>query len=627
MVLSPEPAAAGLGRSVAAGASGSAAIGVGAPLPAGADEAHDAVYDIRELLEQILRDAPLHEVLDGMVRLVERLNPEMLASVLLMDGDGRHLRHGAAPSLPDFYNQAIDGIEIGPYAGSCGTAAYEGRLVVVEDVATDPRWSGFQELAARAGLRACWSMPILSGTTVLGTFAMYHRSPRAPTESALSLAEDFARVAALAIVRERVEGARRSALSAERVAREEAEEAARQMASLQHLAATLASVSTRREIGHAMVDQATSAMGAAKVWFCVVDHDRTTLATVATSGCDPEAVAAAQEIPLDASAALAETARTLEPLWFSDGTDLLVRFPQSIAFTGVASSAVLPFVGEHGECLGAMALGFVEPRRFSRAERDYLGTVVHLCTQALKRADRNELDHRFSVGLQRSLLSRLPSLEWAQMDARYLPSTRAAFVGGDWYDAFTDTTGDLTLAVGDVNGHDVAAAATMGQFRSMVRALAYDGETRPARILRRLDQLNRSLRMTTFTSLVLARLRRGASRAELIWSNAGHPPPILLSNDDDAIVLAEPSDVVIGPDLDGLRSEGQMRLSPGSTLIFYTDGLIERPGESLAEGIERLISHATDAAERPLPELVDHVISASEVSGADDVAVLAVRVA
>ncbi|MGH9106650.1 MAG: SpoIIE family protein phosphatase [Acidimicrobiales bacterium] len=619
MVLSPEPAAPGLvgPRPDAASETGSGAV---------LDGARTAALDIRELLEQILRDAPLPEVLDGMVRVVEHLNPGMLASTLLMDSDGRHLRHGAAPSLPDFYNEAIDGLEIGPSAGSCGTAAYEACLVVAEDIATDPRWAGYRELAAEAGLHACWSMPIQSGSEVLGTFAMYHPTPRSPSGAALALAEDFARVAALAIVRDRVDGARRSALSAEREARREAEESARQMASLQRLAVTLASASTKRDIGYAIVDQATSAMGAAKVWFCVANHDRPALETVATSGCEPEAVDSAREIALDGTAALAEVSRTLEPLWFPDGAELLSRFPKSVAFTGVASSAVMPFVGEHGECLGAIALGFDERRNFSGAESDYLGTVVHLCAQALKRADRSELDHRFSVGLQRSLLSRLPSQDWAQMDARYLPSTRAAFVGGDWYDAFTDTTGDLTLAIGDVNGHDVAAAATMGQFRSMVRALAYDGETRPARIVRRLDQLNRSLRMTTFTSLVLARLRRGANRAELIWSNAGHPPPIILAADGVASVLWEPSDVVIGPDLDVLRSEGQMHLAAEATLLFYTDGLVERPGESISEGIDRLVAHATEAVERPLPELVDHVLSASELSGADDVALLAVRV-
>ncbi|MFD7656244.1 GAF domain-containing protein [Actinosynnema sp. NPDC059797] len=167
----------------------------------------------RALLEQIARQAPLTEVLDGMARCIEDLAPqEVLVSVLLADPDGRHLRHGAAPSLPDFYNQAIDGIATGEGVGSCGTAAHRREPVVVADIATDPFWDDFRDLADRAGLAACWSTPILARDgSLLGTFAMYHRTPRAPQDSDLALARVFAGTAALAIERHHDEQARRDA--------------------------------------------------------------------------------------------------------------------------------------------------------------------------------------------------------------------------------------------------------------------------------------------------------------------------------------------------------------------------------------------------------------------------------
>jgi hypothetical protein len=167
----------------------------------------------RALLEQIARQAPLTEVLDGMARSIENLAPqEVLVSVLLAEPDGLHLRHGAAPSLPDFYNQAIDGIATGEGVGSCGTAAHRREPIIVTDIATDPFWDDFRDLADQAGLAACWSTPILARDgNLLGTFAMYHRVPRIPQDSDLALARVFTGTAALAIERHHNEQARRDA--------------------------------------------------------------------------------------------------------------------------------------------------------------------------------------------------------------------------------------------------------------------------------------------------------------------------------------------------------------------------------------------------------------------------------
>lgn len=137
-----------------------------------------------------LGTGPLPDILDGMARCIEDLTPDdVLVSVLLADPDGQHLRHGAAPSLPGFYNEAIDGIATGEGVGSCGTAAHRREPVIVTDITTDPFWDDFRDLAGRAGLAACWSTPILARDgALLGTFAMYHRTPRVPKETDLALA-------------------------------------------------------------------------------------------------------------------------------------------------------------------------------------------------------------------------------------------------------------------------------------------------------------------------------------------------------------------------------------------------------------------------------------------------------
>jgi diguanylate cyclase (GGDEF)-like protein len=157
-------------------------------------------------LELVAGEASLPTILEAIVKDVEQLNPSMICSILLLSSDGKHLGKGVAPSLPDFYNTALDGIEIGSSVGSCGTAAFTGKRVIVADIATHPYWAPYKELAARAGLGACWSQPILSSSgKVMGTFAIYHHATHTPVESDLELIEQSARLVSLAIERKAAE--------------------------------------------------------------------------------------------------------------------------------------------------------------------------------------------------------------------------------------------------------------------------------------------------------------------------------------------------------------------------------------------------------------------------------------
>ncbi|HEU5312893.1 MAG TPA: GAF domain-containing protein, partial [Candidatus Udaeobacter sp.] len=163
----------------------------------------------KRLLEMIAKGESLAAILDSLCQLVEEQLPDVISSILLLDGD--RLRHGGAPSLPNSYNDAIDGLIIGPSEGSCGTAAYRGEPVIVSDIATDPLWAKYRDLALSHSLRACWSTPILSSENkVLGTFAMYYREPRSPTSGDLGLIELATHLVRIAVERNRAEQALRT---------------------------------------------------------------------------------------------------------------------------------------------------------------------------------------------------------------------------------------------------------------------------------------------------------------------------------------------------------------------------------------------------------------------------------
>jgi PAS domain S-box-containing protein len=156
----------------------------------------------KRLLEMIARGDSRALILDALCRLVEELASGCLSSILLLDPNTNSLRHGSAPSLPREYSEAIDGAIIGPSVGSCGTAAYRKEPVIVSNIATDPLWADFRELALGHGLRACWSTPILSSAgNVLGTFAIYYREPRSPNPQESTLIEQITHLASIAIER------------------------------------------------------------------------------------------------------------------------------------------------------------------------------------------------------------------------------------------------------------------------------------------------------------------------------------------------------------------------------------------------------------------------------------------
>jgi signal transduction histidine kinase len=168
---------------------------------------HSAILDAQsEIIDAIAGGTELRTTLCNVALIIERLTPPALCTIHLLDPDGLHIRQGGAPSLPDSYNALIDGLKIGPCAGSCGTAAHRRRRVIVEDIATDPLWADYRAYALPLGLRACWSQPILDNTgTVLGIFALYYPQIKAPSDAELALVERMTRLVRVALIQDRRE--------------------------------------------------------------------------------------------------------------------------------------------------------------------------------------------------------------------------------------------------------------------------------------------------------------------------------------------------------------------------------------------------------------------------------------
>jgi GAF domain-containing protein len=169
-------------------------------IPSRRQEEEHFLAEQQRIKQMIAADVPLNEILSNLVLLIESQSPEMLCSILLISEDGNHVRHAVAPSLPENYIRVIDGSPIGPKHGSCGTAMFRGKPVIVTDIATDPLWEEYRGFASAIDVAACWSTPIMSSKgKVLGSFAMYYREPRTPTGEESDLTSVATKLAAEAI--------------------------------------------------------------------------------------------------------------------------------------------------------------------------------------------------------------------------------------------------------------------------------------------------------------------------------------------------------------------------------------------------------------------------------------------
>jgi serine phosphatase RsbU (regulator of sigma subunit) len=292
------------------------------------------------------------------------------------------------------------------------------------------------------------------------------------------------------------------------------------------------------------------------------------------------------------------------------------------------TAVVLPLTAE-GRTVGVLTLYLDAGRALSPEDLDTARQVAAEAGRAVARVHRQSQQAQVAETLQRSLLTDPPLMGDVEIVARYVPAAEAARVGGDWYDAFPQRDGTPVLVIGDVVGHDTRAAAAMGQLRALLRGIAHHSGAGPAEVLRGLDEAIADMHTGTLATAVVARLEATDGSSRLRWANAGHPPPVLVGPDGAPTVLGGAlGDLMLGVDCAAERSEYERELAPGSTVLLYTDGLVERHGSTLDVGTSRLCDELGELAGKPLEELCDALLDRMlRGTRQDDVAIVAFRLA
>jgi serine phosphatase RsbU (regulator of sigma subunit) len=295
-----------------------------------------------------------------------------------------------------------------------------------------------------------------------------------------------------------------------------------------------------------------------------------------------------------------------------------------------ATAVVLPLIAE-GRTFGVLTLYLDAGRTLSAEDLDTARQVAAEAGRAVARVHRQNQQAQLAEALQRSLLTDPPAMGDVEIVVRYVPAAEAARVGGDWYDAFPLRDGTPVLVIGDVVGHDTAAAAAMGQLRALLRGIAHFSGAGPAEVLRGLDEAIADMHTDTLATAAVARIETAGAGgpSRLRWANAGHPPPIVVGPDGGATLLGGPiGDLMLGVDCTVRRPESVHDLVPGSTVLLYTDGLVERHGSTLDVGTARLCHLLGELAGKPLEELCDALLDHMLQGGRqDDVAIVAFRLA
>jgi sigma-B regulation protein RsbU (phosphoserine phosphatase) len=297
----------------------------------------------------------------------------------------------------------------------------------------------------------------------------------------------------------------------------------------------------------------------------------------------------------------------------------------------VTSLTIVP-LRARAETFGALAM-MNTGRRPPHSEMEIAVAVeaVRRASLALDNARLYGRQLKVAETLQHSLLTPPPQPDRLEIAVRYQPAATNMHVGGDWYDAFQQPDGATLLVIGDVVGHNVDAAAAMGQIRSILRGIAYDRPESPARILARVDRVLTGLRISSMATALVARVEQTEEEARrgvrtLRWSSAGHLPPLLLRRDGGVDVLDSPAERLLGAESTRRRTDHTAVLEPGDTVVFYTDGLVEHGRSGIDEGIARLTGVLAELGGRPVGGLCDELLTRI-VPGRtdDDVAILAVR--
>jgi serine phosphatase RsbU (regulator of sigma subunit) len=521
----------------------------------------------------------------------------------------------------------------------CQHVAADEKPLVVEDAREDDRLRDNLAIPD-LGVVAYAGWPLTDHTgSVVGSLCAIDDQPRAWTTEQIEMLEDLAAACSTEL--------------SERSLRDLAADGERAAQDLSHrsrvflaLSEALSSTRTMEDVAQAVVRISTEQLGCiqAGLWVRAPQGQ-----TSSWAGSDPasrrevlafvdwpaNAWASARRnaaLPLDDSNPLGETALHGRPLYFRTRQAQNRRYPHVDVSRQIAESRSFQPLVYRGAVLGALALMWDREHELSDEDRITIEALATYAAQAAQRALLLQERLDALVILQSAMLPLLPQPDSLELAARYRPAASRDQVGGDWYDAVVMPSGATNLMVGDVVGHDIAAAAIMGQLRNMLRAIAWAVDDTPSRNVARLDQAMQDLGVDGMATLLYARIdqterQRALGERTLRWTNAGHPPPLVVTADGEVTLLADGvSDLMLGVQPGTDRADHSTTISPGATLLLYTDGLVERRTENLTVGLDRLAAAARRHLDLPVAEFLDAVVT--DIAPArldDDLAVLAVR--
>ena len=516
----------------------------------------------------------------------------------------------------------------------CQYVIADAAPVVVEDAAQHPRTRDNPSVAL-LGVRAWAGFPVRGPQGhVLGSFCVVDVVPRRWSDEEVATLDVLAQAASAQVGLLAAADAERAAHEVARRLGAAEQQARERLSRLASVAFELAGAQTLEDLTAAVVTRGLAVLGADGGAVAVRDDEAGLLRVAVDVALGEDVQVAYGELPLDSPLPAAHVARTGEPVLLPDRTSGLAWSPSMQAVydaTQRSAWATLPLVAG-GRLLGALVVAWADERELTEAELELIVGFAAQCAQALDRIQSQAAQQRLmaasqrmSEALQLALLTRAPDPRDLEIAVRYRPANEAAQIGGDWYDAFVTRTGIPTVIVGDVNGHNQEAASSMGQLRNILRGMAYDSEDGPSLLLHRLDHALRGLDLDTLATAVIAQLEDCGDGCRLRWSSAGHLPPLLVGPDGEVVPL-EGSDLMLGVDPELPRTEQVRHVPPGSTLVLYTDGLVERRAASIDDGIAWLAGVLRDLRHEPPEALCDALLGAT-VTGAteDDVALLVLR--
>jgi PAS domain S-box-containing protein len=535
----------------------------------------DSAERLAALAAELARDVAVTDVARTLTRHVRQAMGALGATIMEVDPAAQSMRPVLVEEIPGPIAQAF--ATFGMDLDTQSTRAWrERQMGFYPDPETiDQTFPHLAAVRAASAVRSCMAVPLVAGDEITGVLTVYWSTPRQLSTAERSFTDAVAGYAAQALARAQL-------FEAERAARG-------RLQALQAVMAGLATAVTSEQIAEVLVKEGMGIVAVHGV-VAVLDPSGDHLRTWTTANFPADIAQAYARVPIWSADNLPVgwTIRTGQTLVLASLEEITERFPQ-VAFTheatGTASVLSVP-VQAGGRTIGALAFGFGSEGPPGGGVIQVAGTLAGLAGQALERAQLYEAEHAAAHLLQQALLPQIPAeLPGVSVGAFYRPAEESHDVGGDWYDVFELPGGTIGCAVGDVVGHDLAAAAAMGRLQLLLRYTALSGAG-PAGVLDALDQACPDLTGTDLATVAYAEYDPAAAGGPtLTYACAGHPPP-LLADGGTVRFLDGGRSRALG--FRGPRTQARITVPRGARLILYTDGLIERRRQPIDNGFERL---------------------------------------